>query len=255
MNLERAEGTERSEELRAFLLGTLAEKDVERVEYGLLSDDGLYELLLATEEELIDEYLTGFLAPTEASSFLGYLKKLPGGARRIDFARDLRDSLETPERPAPSGSRWEAAARGFAQMVNSHRTVWAASLLLIGLALAVYGFRTSLEPSVLLTAGLTRGEGEVPTLPLSASSTTLKVVLDLGTNSHPRYRATLYDADSRAIFSAEGLTASVAERRILVSCPIPVTGLEPGDYSISLDGETSSGMYEPVDRYVLRLTD
>lgn len=61
MNLERAEGTERSEELRAFLLGTLAEKDVERVEYGLLSDDGLYELLLATEEELIDEYLTGFL--------------------------------------------------------------------------------------------------------------------------------------------------------------------------------------------------
>ncbi|HLE70818.1 MAG TPA: hypothetical protein VJH87_14155, partial [Vicinamibacteria bacterium] len=77
MELAKTDGIERIEELRAFLLGTLAETDVERVEYSLLSDDGLYELLLATEEELMDEYLNGALSQSEASSFLSYLNKLP----------------------------------------------------------------------------------------------------------------------------------------------------------------------------------
>jgi hypothetical protein len=51
------------------------------------------------------------------------------------------------------------------------------------------------------------------------------------------------------------LTASVTDRRVLVPFPIAVTGLEPGDYSISLDGETTSGGYEPIERYVLRFVD
>jgi hypothetical protein len=252
MNLEKADGTERIEQLRAFLLGTLAESDAERVEYGLLSDDGLYELLLAAEEELIDEYLSGSLTQSEASSFLGYLDKLPDGSRRIDFARDLRESLESPERSVPTRSRWEAAAQGFAQRVRWHRSAWAAALALVVVALSMVLWRPSPEPATVLTAGMTRGEGEIPTVTLPSSSRVLTVLLDLGTHSHDRYRATLYDADSRAILSSGGLAASVTDLRILVPFPIPVSGLEPGDYSIALDGETTSGGYEPIERYVLR---
>jgi len=257
MVLEKTEGTERNWELRAFLLGTLAETDVERVEYSLLSDHGLYELLLATEEELIDEYLMGALSQSEASSFLGYLDKLPGGRTRIAFATDLRESLNPSETFVASWrSQWEGAARGFSRLLSGQRPAWAAALLLCALAFAIYASMAHRDPAALvLTAGLTRSEGGTPTATLSASSSTLRVTLDLGVHSHDRYRATLYDADSRAIFSTEGLTASVTERRILVAFLIPVAELEPGDYSISLEGEATSEEYEPVEKYVFRLIE
>jgi hypothetical protein len=256
MELEKTHGTERIEELRAFLLGTLAEGDVERVEYSLLSDDGLHELLLATEEELIEEYLMGGLSRSEASSFLGYLNNLPDGRTRIDFARDLRKSFEASETFAASWkSRWEGAARGFALLLRGQRPAWAAALLL-SLGFAIYASMAYREPAPLvLTAGLTRSEGEIPTASLSASARNLRVMLDLGVHSHDRYRATLYDAESRTIFASEGLTASVTERRILVAFLIPASRLEPGDYSVSLEGEAASAGYERLEKYVFRLIE
>ena len=257
MNLRNTDGTERTVELRAFLLGTLADTDAERLEYSLLSDDGLYELLLATEEELIDEYLGGSLTQSEASSFLGYLEKVPGGTRRIDFARHFRKSLETSEALTPAGSRWQAALSGFASMWRWQRPAFAASLLLGVLALAIYTStsRTGEDPFVVLTAGLTRSAGEVPTVTLSPSRRVVTAMLDLGAHSHERYRATLRDADSRPIHVSGRLTASVTDRRVLVPFPLPLTGLEPGDYSISLDGETASGLYESIETYVLRFVE
>lgn len=256
MDLEKTDGIERIEELRAFLLGTLAETEVERVEYSLLSDDGLYELLLATEEELIDEYLKGGLSRSEASSFLGYLNNLPVGRTRIDFARDLRESFEASETFAASWkSRWEGAVRGFAHLLRGQRPAWAAALLL-SLGFAIYASMAYQEPAPLvLTAGLTRSEGEIPTASLSASARSLRVMLDLGVHSHDRYRATLYDAESRTIFASEGLTASVTEERILVAFLIPVARLEPGDYSVSLEGEAASAGYERLEKYVFRLIE
>jgi len=257
MELEKTDGIERIEELRAFLLGTLAEGDVERIEYFLLSDDGLYELLLATEEELIDEYLKGGLSQSEASSFLGYLNNLPVGRTRIDFARDLRESFEASETFAASWkSRWEGAARGFAHLLRGQRPAWACALLLLSLGFAIYASMAYREPAPLvLTAGLTRSEGDIPTASLSASEPTFRVTLELGVHSHDGYRATLYDADSRAILSSERLPASVTERRILVAFLIPVAGLEPGDYSISLEGAAASGRYERLEKYVFRLIE
>jgi hypothetical protein len=254
MDLTKTDGTERIEELRAFLLGTLAERDVERVEYSLLSDDGLYDLLLATEEDLIDEYLSGALSRSEASSFLGYLNKLPGGRTRIDFSRDLRERLEATETFTSTWrSRWDSAARGLSQLLRGLRPAWAGALLLF-LGFAIYASMTYRKPSpLILTAGLTRSEGEIPMATLSAGAPSVWVMLDLGVHSHDRYRATLYDAESRAVFSSEGLTASVTEKRILVAFLIPVAGLEPGDYSISLEGEATSAGYEPLEKYVFRL--
>jgi hypothetical protein len=238
--------TERIEELRAFLLGTLAETEVERVEYSLLSDDSLYELLLATEEELIDEYLSGSLAESEASSFLEYLNKLPGGGSRMDFAKDLRESL----------GAGAATPKPLSRHLNRHGTAWAAAaLLLAALSVTIYATWTREPGPLVLTAGLMRSEGEIPTATLSASSPTLRVMLDLGIHSHDRYRATLYDAEARALLTSEGLSASVTERRILVAFAIPLAALGPGDYSILLEGEAGLSGNEPVERYVFRLTE
>lgn len=250
MNPAKTVGAEGIDELRAFLLGNLADTEAERVEYSLLSNDRLYELLLATEEELIDEYLSGALSRSEASRFLGYLNKLPGGRTRIDLARVFKESLGAPDTPAASWRSAWGAVRGLAR-----RPAWAAALVLF-LGFGIYVSIESREPAPLvLSAGMTRSEGEIPTATLSASARTFRVVLDLGVHSHDRYRATLYDADSRATFSSEGLTANVTENRILVAFPIPAAELEPGDYSISLEGESPSAGYEPLERYVFRLLE
>jgi len=255
MYLEKTDGTEPILNLRAFLLGTLAETDAERVEFSLLSDDGLYELLLATEEELIDDYLVGALSSSEASSFLGYLDKLPGGRSRIDSARDFRQRLASENLTPTSRTRWKAAARRLSPLPTWQRPAWATAFLVLASAVAFYASREYREPaSVVLTAGLTRSEGEIPTMTLSSGSS-LRLMLDLGVHSHGRYRATLFDADSRAISTSQGLTASVTERRILVAFVIPVAGLEPGDYFISLDGEAASKAYDPLEKYILRLIE
>jgi hypothetical protein len=255
MNPEKEDGTERAEELRAFLLGTLAETALERVEHSLLADEELYEVLLATEEELIDEYLSGALSPSEASSFLRYLGNLPDGKRRIDFARDLKESVTASEKFLQRfRSRWESGARGLSRHLRLPRPAWAAAALLCALGFLIYASMAFREPTPLvLTAGLMRGEGEISTATLSASKPTLRVMLDLAVNAHVSYRATLYDAESRVIFATEGLTASVTETRILVELRIPAEGLEPGDYYVFLAGRAPSTGYEPIGRYDFRI--
>jgi hypothetical protein len=108
---------------------------------------------------------------------------------------------------------------------------------------------------LILNAGLTRGEGALPAASLSEVEEPLAVMLELGFSSHHRYRATLYDAESRAILTSAPLEAEEIEERILVPLSIPAEGLEPGDYSIALEGETLFGSFEPVERYFLRLTE
>ncbi len=247
---EITDTTGRVVELRAFLLGTLEEPDVERIEYSLLSDGELYELLLATEEELIDEYLSGALSEGEASCLLGYLDRLPGGRARIDFGRELRRRFAASAPSAPRGrSQWVDAWRGFFPL----RPAFAALFLLAVASILHLATHREPEPLV-LTAGLTRSEGQIPTASLSGAPNAIPLELDLAFSSHQLYRATLYDAESRAIATFGELTATSTERRILVALTLPVAGLEPGDYSIGLEGE-ATGEFEPLGRYVFRLTE
>jgi hypothetical protein len=223
---------------------------VERLEHSLLSDDGLYELLLAVEEELIDEYLSGTLTGSPASSFLQYLESLPDGRKRVEFARNLKRDLahartiRGSEEGLPGFFRWRPPA-------------WAWAVILAGVSVAVYG---SLmlgrgQRPLLLASGLTRGAGELPSARLGNGREPLEVLLELGSTSHHRFRATLYDVESRDLYQREGLTLRVDEHRIVVLFAIPLERITPGDYSIVLEGETASGGFEPLQSYVFRLME
>jgi hypothetical protein len=133
---------------------------------------------------------------------------------------------------------------------------WVGALGLAAVTLTIY-ISVALQDTgaLILKAGLTRGEGALPAASLSQVEKRLPLMLELGVSSNARYRATLYDADSRAILTSAPVKANRIEERILVPFPIPAEGLAPGDYSILLDGETESGSFEPVQRYVFRLTE
>jgi hypothetical protein len=257
MNPDRADDLEGVGELRAFLLGTLPDADAERVELSLLSDDALYESLLATEEELIDEYLCGALSLEEASSFLGYLNRLPDGRARIDLAKDLGRTLRSNRLPSSVWrGRLEAMSAGASRLRRWRLPAWAAAA---GIAGAVFAISLSVgmrdAAPLLLNAGSTRGGGALPTASLSRLEGSVRMMLEIGFSAHHRYRATLLDVESRPIRSLADLEATSTVERLFVAFSIPTEGLEPGDYSVTLDGETASGGFEPLGRYVFRLTE
>jgi hypothetical protein len=237
-------------QLRAFLLGALSNEEAERIEHSLLSDESLYELLLAVEEELIDEYLSGTLSGSQASSFLHYLESLPDGRKRIEFARELRSGLGPERTTRPSGER-------LAALFQWRPPAWAWALFLAGVSVAIYGSLAMMpgQRPLLLASGLTRGEGELPSARLGSSQEPLEVLLELGFSSHDRYRATLYDTESRDLYQRRGLTLLADESRIVVPFTIPAERIAPGDYSIVLDGETAEGSFEPLQSYVFRLME
>jgi hypothetical protein len=233
--LKSMDGVGVTSELRAFLLGALSNDESERIEQSLLSDDDLYELLLAVEEELIDEYLEGTLSRSQARSFRHYLERLPDGRKRIDFARDLRRGLGRGREAGASGEwlrslfRWRPPA-------------WAWAVVLAGVSIAIYVTFTVTpwQKPLLLASGLTRGEGELPSARLGGSREPLEVLLELGFSSHDRYRATLYDEESRGLYQRSGLKIRVDESRIVVPFAIPSARIAPGDYSIVLDGDSTA---------------
>lgn len=71
--------------LRKYLLGELSEPDQQAFEERLLTDDELYDLLLAEEDELVDDYLGGLLSERERERFDSYFLSTPERQRKLSF--------------------------------------------------------------------------------------------------------------------------------------------------------------------------
>ena len=56
-------------EMRDYLLGNLDAERRAAIEESILCDPGIYEELLVAEEELIDQYVTNNLSPSEREQF------------------------------------------------------------------------------------------------------------------------------------------------------------------------------------------
>jgi CHAT domain-containing protein len=76
--------------LRKYLLGELSEPDQQAFEGRLLTDDELYDLLLAEEDELVDDYLGGELSERECEAFNSYFLSTPERQRKLSFGEALK---------------------------------------------------------------------------------------------------------------------------------------------------------------------
>jgi CHAT domain-containing protein/Tfp pilus assembly protein PilF len=101
--------------LRKYLLGDLSEADEQVFEEQVLADEELLDLLLAEEDELIDDYLGGGLSARERERFEAHFLSTPERFRCLNFGRALsrygeRMSYETSvnENRAPQENTQEA---------------------------------------------------------------------------------------------------------------------------------------------------
>jgi len=100
-------------EMRKYLLGQIdLDTSGERIEQRLMLDETYYEDLLSVEEELIQEYVDGELAPAEKSAFEKYFLISDERRERVDFARVFREFIDKQDIdepqiiPAEEKPRW-----------------------------------------------------------------------------------------------------------------------------------------------------
>ncbi|HXL80612.1 MAG TPA: CHAT domain-containing protein [Pyrinomonadaceae bacterium] len=76
--------------IREFLLGNLREAKREEFEQRLLVEDGVFDEVMAAEDELIDQYLAGELNTLETQMFNNHFLATSERQRQLRFAKALR---------------------------------------------------------------------------------------------------------------------------------------------------------------------
>lgn len=97
--------------VRRYLLGQLGDEEREQFEQLLLTQDDAFAQLLAVEDELVDEYLSGSLEPDEAEMFAKHFFNTAERQQRLRFAKAFKKyaaahvTEEIEPQPAGTSSR------------------------------------------------------------------------------------------------------------------------------------------------------
>ena len=83
------------DEMRSYLLGSLEEEHRAALEESILCDPGIYEEVSALEQELIDEYITNNLSPSERQQFETHFLITAERQKNLRFGRLLRRYLNS----------------------------------------------------------------------------------------------------------------------------------------------------------------
>ncbi len=109
-------------------------------------------------------------------------------------------------------------------------------------------------PSFMLTPGLLRGAGELARVHIPSDSSLVTLLLDIGIDEYPRYRATLFEAAGDEVWTHAKLQARTTPTEVVVPLTLPAELLASGDYYVRLvgvvDDETTAGFA----RYDFRVT-
>jgi len=99
--------------LRTYLLGDVTESQQEAVESWLMSDEDAYELILAAEDDLIDEAIAGTLKGQELARFRNHFLAAPERQRKFQFGSALHDHLFANPVAAPAAPSFGSLVAAF----------------------------------------------------------------------------------------------------------------------------------------------
>jgi CHAT domain-containing protein len=124
-----SEKTGENETVRGYLLGTIDPAEREKLEERFMVDDALFNKIMLDEEDLIQEYADGELAPGDRRAFEDHFLITRDRNDKLKFARALRKYVdEQPTPPEFPGFR----ERFFKSLKNSFRSPrFAGALVLI----------------------------------------------------------------------------------------------------------------------------
>ena len=243
-------------ELRQYLLGTLAPSRQENLEQRLLTETAVYEELLATEDELVDKYLTNQLGEIDRKRFESHFAVSEDHQRKIVFGKTFRSYLES------ISSKYELAVKE--KPAFSRRPLIATSIILtmlvMALVLAWSIYKKQTQSSVIkqtlavtLVSGSNRAEGtSTQRLSRPPTDTVLAVRLEIASNDYQKYRVELF-REGQPVTVFDPLTAEPSGGHFVLTVNVDSKLLDAGDYVFKLSGMSPSGSPELKGQYNLRI--
>ena len=219
------------------------------LETRLLTDDELYELFTAEEDELIDAYLTDDLTATERQQFETVFLNVPERRTRLQLARAFHQHLQQTqivEDPAPQ-KILPLPAQPWWKLWLKNPWVYATLLILATLSWGLW--REFLLPpnvaSFVISPIATRSQAQAITIPADADQIQFK--LDLEKVESGPYQAVLRDGANHVVKSWSNLQPQEPNKQLFLD--LPAKTAPTGDCQIILTRETAI-----VKEYSLHLT-
>ncbi len=249
---------------RRFLLGDLPDQDAERLEEECFLSDERFSERLAAEDDLIEAFLDGRLAPHDRERFETRFMSTERGRRKIALANILRGQPKQKTFWAVGVATAAAIAviiiGAFVRQISfDHNRVVA----LERERSALQGRVTSLTAEVqqlqarsvsrpesdrekvfsIVLRGVERGSA-VTTIVLPDDAVAAELWLLLPRDSSSAYSATLQTVDGRALWRSDALTSRPLDGRKAVLVRVPGPVLRPDTFVISVSASS-----EPVEDY------
>jgi hypothetical protein len=239
--------------IKQYLLGQLADTNLDQFEQRLFTDDDLFDELLATEDELIVASLAGELSPAEKECFAKYFLITPERQQKLRFRKALQRVAKAKQqelRHKPEAARnllpWRAPI--WAQWA----TLSLAALVMIGgIIVVLRSYQDNLAEVTLIASSSEREVGRAAQrIKLMPQYTGLKLHLTLAqpTISAKDYRVEMLTDDGK-----NKTLVPVSENGQVVDVVIRASDLPRGRcvlnvYAITPDGtqQRIPGNYELI---------
>jgi anti-sigma factor RsiW len=269
-----------------YLLGQLPEEEQAELERRYLTDDALFEELVAAEDDLRDAYDRGELSRLDREAFEQRLLTAPAQQTQQEFARTLCRYLKKTNSKVGPLVQPEAKWRSWLEVLGARPWIVFVPALSVTILVLLAGSwwlgrrgsqvppGTSQTASVntpsggrlstggqgpetrtmgfVLNRGLIRGsEGSEPlVIPPEVSQVRLEARVEA---DYPLYEAVLQTVESKQIWTKGNLEAETVPggKRILLYLSSSL--LTPGDYILTLRGLPPAGHPEIVAEYTFRV--
>ncbi len=262
------------QDTRSYLLGTLPRDRQADLEARLLSDREVYEELLVTEDELIDQSVAGGFSKMEQHSFETHFLITPQCQEKLRFGRHLRRYVNSNPVAVPQEERLKTEPHEVPSSNSTPFFFWPFSrnpmlafsmILVVCLGIiAVYWLvikrqqadyspqRTRQTLVVVLASGSTRSGGTIQRISTPARDIAVQLELELATSDFQSYKAELL-RESESLKTLEELKPEARGGHQTI--PVIVDGeiLGPGDYQVKLSGISDSGHTEFIGSYSFRV--
>ena len=255
------------EDLESYLLGDMPPPARSALEDRYLSDDGIYERLLAIEDELIDHQVHGLLSTSQRACLKEQLLLSEDGLERLKFAQALAQLHLHRRRRLP-----RRVADGLPQWSNRGALYPSAIGAMVLLAFAIFwrDFRTeSVRPQAmtqtapradhapsssvtLLLRSVSRDKSAGNILRVPGGHAHVFLEAQIAGDIKNSYHVTLQHSDSATIETPANVTTRASQSgTIVISADFSSESLKEGDYILTVSMETGQHSSEEIIAYAL----
>lgn len=254
-------------QVRRYLLGEMPDRERTDFEDRCFTDDSFYQAVLAAEDDLIDSYVRGELAPAAKVRFEARYLASPRLSSRVDFARALHQRTGGQNQASfsirarrwrPTPSVWLAAAA--ALIVMAGVSWWVANRNTSAPSIAQQQPQpgrteeSKMKPGAaasyvafVLTPGTERAAARQPRLVVPQTAEEVRLEVRLEVTGLRDYEVVLQTIEGKQVWRMSG----VAAQKGTLNLTVPAKLFQTADYILTASGTKPGGTREIAGEYSL----